>query len=161
MEIIIEIVLGTFTVIGGLSSLFAFSKWLVGQLRSRKSPPERTIAVINYLNSCIERTVVVPYIVRETVQTVKEKVVPIFIPHIPSMPQRPSVPEWLEPTPPKTPEIRPERPTRPTPGPPWAPSWMPHRETRTPGNVHRPADGGFMVDFPPGDGSDFGDATRF
>ena len=158
MEIIIEIVLGTFTVIGGLSSLFAFSKWIVGRLSSRKSPPERTISAINYFNSCIERTVLVPYIVRETVQTVKKKLVPVFIPHIPSMPQRPSVPEWLEPTPPRTPETRPERPARPTrPGPSWTPSWwMPHREPRTPGHVHRPADGGFTVDFPPGDGSDFG-----
>lgn len=156
MEIILEMVLGTFTVIGGLSSLFAFSKWFVARLRSRKSPPERTITAINYLNSCVERTVVVPYIVRETVQTVKEKVVPVFVPHTPSMP-RPSVPEWLEPTPPKTPEIRPERPTRPTrPGPSWAPSWMPQREPRTPRNVHRPAEGGFTVDFPPGGGSELG-----
>lgn len=157
MEIIIEIVVGAFTVIGGLSSLFGFSKWLVGRLRSRKSPPERTIAAINYFNSFIERTVVVPYIVRETVQTVKEKVVPVFIPHNPSTPQRPSVPEWLEPTPPRTPEIRPERPVRPgRPGPSWVPSWMPHREPRTPEHVHRPLDGGFPVDFSRGDGSDFG-----
>ena len=150
MEIILEFVLGAFTVIGGAGSMYALFKGLVARLQSRKSPPERTIAAINYVNLCIERTVVVPYIVRETVQIVKEKVVPVFVPHTPSTPQRPSLPEWLEPAPPRTPEIRPERPVRPgRPGPSWTPSWMPHREPATPGHVHRPAEGGFTVE-PPG-----------
>ena len=132
MEAIVELVLGFFTVIGGVGSLFAFLKWLGAKLHGLTSPPKRTITVINHVNAALEWTVVVRFVVQKTVEVVKT-VVPIIVPSAP--PRQPALPDWLKPT---RPEFRPGHPAEPRPDQPWRRPWTtrPQREPHVPEYTH-------------------------
>ena len=156
MEIIGAVILYFFTVVGGSGTLYAFLKWSANWLRGRTSPPKRAISAINIINAGFERTVFVPYIVRETVKVVEQKVVPVFVPNVPSRhPDRPS-PDWLVPEP-RVPGIRPGRPPiEIRPGRPLKMPWTrPQRETRIPEYSRRPMGDGFTR--PGNPGREFGD----
>ena len=74
--------------------VFAGIRWVVRRLRKAANEngsarATNTLAVINWIDIGLEKTIVVPFVVKKTEKVVEKIVVPAF------RPLRPRVPEWI------------------------------------------------------------------